>query len=48
MATVIPEVIEKKCLQSTKSFIGGNVVAMVDVLEKVPFEISRNNSSATS
>ena len=32
---------------STKSFIGGNVVAMVGVLEKVRFEISADNSSST-
>ena len=48
MVTVIPEVIEKKCQRSTKPFIRGNVVIMVDVLEKVPFEIGEDSSNTTS
>ena len=47
MVTVIPEVIEKKCQRSTKSFIRGNVVIMVNVLEKVPFEITEDGSNTT-
>ena len=47
MVTVIPEVIERKCQRSSKSFIRGNVVIMVDVLEKVPFEISEDGSNTT-
>ena len=48
MVTVIPEVIEKKCQRSAKSFIRGNVVIMVGVLDKVPFEIGEDISNTTS
>ena len=48
MVTVIPEVIEKKCQRNTKSFVRGNVVIMVDVLEEARFEIGGDGSSATS
>jgi hypothetical protein len=48
MVTVIPEVIEKKCQRNAKSFVRGNVVIMVDVLEKARFEISEDASSMTS
>ena len=44
MVTVIPEVIEKKCQRNTKSFDRGNVVIMVDVLEKARFESSEDDS----
>ena len=47
MVTVIPEVIDKKCQRSIKSFIRGDVVIMVDVLEKVPFEITEDGSNTT-
>ena len=48
MVTVMPEVIEKKCQRSNKAFIRGNVVIMVDVLEKAPFETNGDSSSETS
>ena len=39
MITAIPEVIEKKCQRASKHFVRGNVVIMVDVLEKARFNI---------
>jgi hypothetical protein len=48
MVTVIPEVTEKKCQRNTKSFFRGNVVVIVDVLEKARFEMNEDGSSTTS
>ena len=48
MVTVIPEVIEKKCQRNNKSFVRGNVVIMVDVLEKAPFVNVEEGLNTTS